>query len=69
MLPDLVQEALNAEHATFPMASELQVMSSMSNRASRYIAAQAEPEWDKIKDEIQSPHPRALATLKCSFGL
>ena len=32
-LPSLAQRALNAEHMTFSMATELQVMSSMAHMA------------------------------------
>ena len=62
-LPDLAQDALNAEHATFSMASELQVMVSAANRASLDNQHGMEPEWKKINDEVTASQPPCVAYL------
>ena len=50
-LPDLAQDALNATHSTYTMASELQVMVSM---ASRHAAG---GDWKRITDDIKASQP------------
>ena len=59
-LPDLAQDALNAEHATFSMASELQVMLSMSNRAAQQRDG---IDWSKIKADIRASQPPCVEYL------
>lgn len=59
-LPDLAQDALNAEHATFSMASELQVMLSMSNRAAQQRDG---VDWNKIKADITASQPPCVEYL------
>ena len=68
-LPDLIQDALNAEHATFSMASELQVMVSIANRALAAFNQGQVPDWAKIKNEIRASQPPCADYLEtlCEF--
>ena len=68
-LPDLAQDALNAEHATFAMASELQVMLSMANRAAASASKGDRPDRQKIKSDITASQPPCVDYLAilCSF--
>ena len=56
-LPDLVQEALNAEHATFRMSSELQVMVSIGNKVSQAMAQGIDVDWKRLKDDVTAAAP------------
>ena len=64
-LPDLAQDALNAEHATFSMASELQVMMSMAKRS----GGSSDIDWSKIKADIKASQPPCVDYLDdlCEF--
>ena len=53
-LAELAQQALNSEHTTFPMASELQVMSSMAATAAR---ADGAPDWKAVVSQARSAQP------------
>ena len=68
-LPDLFQDALNVEQATFSMPSELQVVASLSNRAYHAMATGGNPNWTNIKEEVKATQPPCadyLDTL-CDF--
>ena len=68
-LPDLFQDALNAEHATFSMASELRVMVSLADRAFHAMSNGLDPNWEQIKDEIKASQPPCVDYLEtlCEF--
>ena len=52
-LPALAQGALNADHMTYSMANELQVMSQIASLS----AADSKPNWKLIEEKIKSQSP------------
>ena len=60
-LPDLAQDALNAAHATFSMATELQVMMSIAKRAEG--KPEGKIDWAQIKADVKASQPPRVEYL------
>ena len=66
-LPDLAQSSLNADHGTYSMANELQVMLSLSGQAAQHPGIKA---WEEAIETVRRSMPpsHSYLTLLADFA-